>query len=79
MLQEVVELFCVRAQSLGLEVTSFRMRHLSLEADDISVLDFTLGEGVRWLHEFDHARFDLLRNDAESARAVGESPLFATS
>ena len=43
MQQEVVELQWVRSQSLGLKAASFLIRYVCLEADDISVQDFALG------------------------------------
>jgi hypothetical protein len=33
---------------------------INLEADDITVLDFTLRKGALSLHELNHARFDFL-------------------
>ena len=64
-LQEVIELLWVRVQSLRFEIMDLLIRDINLEADDVSILDFTLGEGVLWLHEFDHARFDFLgKNEA---------------
>jgi len=78
-LQEVVELFRVRVQPPGLEVANFVIGDLSLKANDISVLNSTLGDGVLRLHEFDHVGFDFLGGDAKSEHHVGESPLFVTS
>jgi len=72
MLQELVEPWYVRIQSLRLEVASFLVGDLSLEAYDISVRDIALGEGVLRFHGFDHAGFDLLGKDTELARRVAE-------
>jgi len=70
--QEGIELRWVRVQSFGLEAAGFLIGDLILEADDVSVLDFTLVERAVWFHELDHARFDFLRKGDESARRVGE-------
>ena len=78
-LQEVVELFWVRVQPPGLEVANFVIGDLNLEADDITILDSALGEGVLRLHEFDHVGLDFLGMDAKSKHHVGERPLFVTS
>jgi len=59
-LQYLVELFWVRAQSPGLKVANFLIRNINLKADDISVLEFTLGEGELRLQEHDHVRLDFL-------------------
>jgi hypothetical protein len=59
-LQEVIELLRVRVQSLGFKVVDLLIGDINLEADDISVLDFTLGEGVLRFHKLNHARFDFL-------------------
>ena len=58
---------------------NFLIRDVNLEADDVSVLDFGLDEGVLRLHELDHTRFDLLGKDNKLARYVGRKVLFFTS
>lgn len=75
-LQEVVELRNARIQVLRLEVihpvndqqagrrtrlgSSLFLGHLYLIADDVSILDLVLLEGLLHLHTFDHAGFDFL-------------------
>ena len=78
-LQEIVELLWVRVKSLGLEVVNFLIGNINLEADDVSVLDFTLGEGVLRLHELDHTRFDFLGKGYQLARHIDENAQFLTS
>ena len=46
---------------------NFLVGDVNLEAYDISVLDFTLGEGVLWLHQLNHAGFDFLGENVKSA------------
>jgi len=46
---------------------NFLVGDVNLEADNISVLYFTLSEGVFWLHKLDHAGFDFLEENIESA------------
>ena len=62
-LQEVVELLWVRVQSSGLEGINFVIRDVDVEADDISVLHLTLGEGALRIHELDHAGFNFLEKN----------------
>ena len=69
----------VRAQPLGLKVANSLTGDFNLKADDISVLDLTLREGVLWFHELDHARFDFLVRDAKSGHRVGGNVEFSTS
>ena len=78
-LQEVVELLWVRVQSLGLEIVNFFIGDVNLEADDISVLNFALGEGVLRLHKLNHPRFDFLGRDDKLACHVGENASSITS
>ena len=60
---EVVELLRVRALSLGLEADNLFVGDINLEAYDVSILDFTPGEGVLRLHELDRPRFGFLGKD----------------
>ena len=52
---------------------NFFVGDLDLKADDISILDFTPGEGVLRFHEVYHAWFDFLGKDAELAVRVDEN------
>jgi len=53
----------------------FLIGDVNLEAYDISVLDYTMGEDVIRVHELDLARFDFLGKDSISARHVrGDMP-----
>ena len=77
-LQKLVELSWVRAQSLGLKLANRPTGDFNLEADDISVLDPTLGEGVLRPHELNHAGFYFLE-DKKSAHRIVEDVPFGTS
>jgi len=70
--QHLVELLWVRTRSLGLKLESFLMGYLDLEADDISVLDVTLCEGVPRLHGLDHVGFDFLREGMSNQRVASD-------
>ena len=71
-LQKVIKLWRVRAQPLRLKVANSLSGDFNLEANDISVSDLTLREGlVLRIHELDHARFDFLVRDAKSGHRVG--------
>ena len=48
---------------MGLKPANRPTGDFNLEADDISVLDPTLGEGALRPHELNHARFDFLGED----------------
>jgi len=78
-LQEVVELDWVRVQPQGLEVVHFLIGDVNLEAYDISVLNYTMGEDVVRVHELDLARFDFLGKDGILTCDVRGDITFVTS